>query len=197
MAEPADTRPWLALFAFLQVAQVLWWLLSAWLSFYSKFQYIGHFFIAFANVYLCQRVIGRVLVGLSWKFDQENVLSFEIVPDPFVPTRLNSNSFWIGLCFSTGFWVIVTLSLIIKGDLWAIPVLILVLICGFNLFAFMKAQKMASRQSVEAVRQVLLGKNSEFPDAVEVSNSDTDSGEKKKDEKGKGEEEHKEEEEIV
>ena len=182
-AEPEDTRPWLALFIGLQAIQPIFLLicsLGSWI--YEGSEFMIHFLIGVVNFVLRQGKIGKLLVGLSWRFDPTTVLAFDIVPDPFVPTHLNSNCFWIGTCFTLFFWVIMFLRLAVLRDMSALVALALVAMECFNLWAFLKAQKLASRQSFEAVRQVLLGQNSEFPNAEEIDASDTDTGSEKKDE---------------
>lgn len=179
-AEPADTRPWLALFICLQAIQPVWVLICALATWVPEgFEFTVHFLIGIVNFVLRQGVIGKLLVGLSWRLDPTTILAFDIVPDPFVPTRLNSNCFWIGTCLTLVFWVIMFVRLAISGDFSALVSAVLVAMECFNLWAFLKAQKLASRQSFEAVRQVLLGQNSEFPNAEEIepSESETANGE--------------------
>lgn len=188
-AEPADTRPWLALYICLQLLQPVLMIIcsiGSWVS--EGFEFLLHLLIGVANFVLRQGIIGKLLVGLSWKLDTTNILAFEIVPDPFVPTQINSNCFWIGTVFTFLFWVVMLFKLLAAGDFLALVAGALVVMEGFNMFAFFRAQKLASRQSFEAVRQVLLGKNSAFPNADEIEDSDSDT---------ENVEEKKEEEEIV
>ena len=160
--------------------------IGSWVS--EGFEFLLHLLIGVANFVLRQGIIGKLLVGLSWKLDTTNILAFEIVPDPFVPTQINSNCFWIGTVFTFLFWVVMLFKLLAAGDFLALVAGALVVMEGFNMFAFFRAQKLASRQSFEAVRQVLLGKNSAFPNADEIEDSDSDT---------ENVEEKKEEEEIV
>jgi hypothetical protein len=134
-------------------------------------------------------VFGRALVGLSWAFDPSAPSGFwshHIEPDPFVPTKLNSNCFWIGIGASAIGWVIVVIHSILsvssEGFLLAIVSIVIAGLYVSNFVVFFKIQQISSRESVETVRVVLLGNNSAFPEAGELSSSDSDETPKRKEE---------------
>ncbi|OHT15761.1 hypothetical protein TRFO_42297 [Tritrichomonas foetus] len=168
--------PFLA-FICMQIVQLLIFILSA-SNGMSFFSLMVNLIFSISLFFFCQRYFGRQLVGLSWKFNFSNPTelfwSHEIEPDPFVPTKMNSNVFWVGIAGSTFFWLIASLFLIFshvsKG--WLAPFvgfLIFAINC-VNLMIFFKIQRIATKLSADAVRTVLLGK-SEFPDAEEFSSS--------------------------
>jgi hypothetical protein len=128
--------------------------------------------IAIPNFIGCQRILGRVLVGLSWRFDfSRQGGSFwvhEVEPDPFVPAKLNANCFWIGLGVSglvSGFRVLRAIVLLPAEGL--LSVVICAVICALhalNFAVFFKVRRISSKQKVEAVRVVLLGNGGAFPE---------------------------------
>jgi hypothetical protein len=173
--------PYLAVFILAQLIPLLLFLLSALFDFISSFVLaLVNLVIAIPNFIGCQRILGRNLVGLSWRFDPAGSTgwfwSHEIEPDPFVPTKLNSNCFWIGIGVSAVTWVGITLhyaSSISDHGFFSLAVsLVITILYILNLIIFFKVQQLSSQQSVDAVRIVLLGHNSAFPDADEISDSD-------------------------
>jgi hypothetical protein len=53
--------------------------------------------LVIVDLLLCRRIFGPSLVGLSWSIEFPTAISYQFEPDPFVPTALNSNVFWIAL----------------------------------------------------------------------------------------------------
>jgi hypothetical protein len=173
--EPSTTSQ-LTIFLLLQFAQLFWFLLR---RLCPQFLFsLGHLAIAAGTVRLSQSNLGRVLVGLSWKFDfaftSGRFWSHEIEPDPFLPTKLNSNCFWVGVCGSAVFSAFITLHALISRAEFPTVLLSLLISAIYivNLVVFFKVQQIASKANVEVVRTVLLGQNSTFPDAQEVTDSD-------------------------
>lgn len=173
----------LAAFVGFQVVQFVWFIISTSHSANFFFLFIQ---IAFSiiNFIACQRYFGRQLVGLSWKFELKNPTEFfwvhEIEPDPFVPTKINSNAFWVVMAGSSLFWLFATLfSRVIGGWLCLFVHLIIFVLSSINLVVFFKIERISAKLSANAVRTVLLGK-SEFPDAEEFSSSDDNENTEKK-----------------
>lgn len=183
-AQIQQTTGPLASFALLQLGQLIWFIIT--ISHSSNFFFLLiQIIISAVNFIACQRYFGRQLVGLSWKFDLNKPTEFfwshEIEPDPFVPTKMNSNAFWIGIAGSSLFWLFATMFSFISGGWPAFLVYIIVLaLSSTNLIVFFKIERIAAKLSADAVRTVLLGK-SEFPDAEEFSSSDGNEDAKKND----------------
>ena len=183
---PSQTKATLFSFLAIQIFQVILFFLSISWSLNILFVFI-HILLALANFVLCQRYFGRNLVGLSWKFNfqnlSESLWSYEIEPDPFVPTKLNSNAFWVGIASSSMFWIFATIFLLFsdarRGWHAILTSLIIFAIHSLNLSMFFRVQKIATKLSAEAVRTVLLGK-SEFPNAEEFSSTDSENSESSK-----------------
>jgi hypothetical protein len=179
--EPAPDQPvasQVLLFLILQVFQVLWFVCNGFIP--PGVFSLAHLALAFTNMLLCQSKIGRTLVGLSWGVDLSRssggLWVHRIEPDPFVPTKLNSNCFWIGISGSATLSVVIFFHVVLSGTgpIWRIVSLAAAAAYLLNLVVFFKMQQIASRASVQAVRTVLLGQNSAFPDAEEVSDSSGD-----------------------
>lgn len=165
----------LASFVGFQILQYIWFIILVSSSANFFFLVIQIIISAF-NFIACQKYFGRQLVGISWKFDLNNPTEYfwshEIEPDPFVPTKVNSNVFWIGMAGSSLFWLFATLfSHLSGGWLFTFVCFIIFALSCINLIVFFKIERIAAKLSADQVRTVLLGK-SEFPDAEEFSSSD-------------------------
>lgn len=131
------------------------------------------------NFILCQQYFGRQLVGLSWKINPvgtiHSLYTYEIEPDPFVPTKVNSNTFWIFMTGSPFCWLIAALLILFSSRGWLATIIIIFIFLAstINLAVFFRVQRIATKMSAEAVRTVLLGK-SQFPNAEEFSSSGDD-----------------------
>jgi hypothetical protein len=166
----------LTIFLCLQFAQLVWFLLR---TVFPQFLFsLGHLAIAAGNVRLSQSVLGPAFVGLSWKFDfgftSGTFWSHEIESDPFLPTKFNWNCFWGGVGGSAAFsaFVAVYAAASRAGLVAFLLSLLISAIYTVNLVVFFRVQQIASKANVEVVRTVLLGQNSTFPDAQEVTDSD-------------------------
>lgn len=139
----------------------------------------------------------KYLVGISWFLSTTSakLINYEVEPDPFVPTKLNSNIFWISLAGSTLFWIICSFVIMIK-NFSILPVSILVLLTTFEIIDFIlyfKAQRIAAKQQTSAVKSVLLGDHGKFKDAKENYELDsTDSDEEEEEEEIKSADSDKE-----
>jgi hypothetical protein len=188
-----DTRGALApevalpLFLFLQISHLLWIGVGAAVSIFPNSVMIaGHILLAFVNLVSSSGALGKALVGLSWHINWGNLAvkfwDCYIEPDPFVATKLNSNCFWICVGGSVVLWLFLAVrSLFItkaRGIFWPF---ISAILCAFyctNFAIFLRVQQLANKQSMEAVRTVLLG-HSSFPRAQEVFDSDEEEGDEK------------------
>lgn len=171
---PQQDKVPLISFVGLQLFQFIWFIIS--ISESNFFFLLIQIIISACNFIACQRFLGRQLVGLSWKFDLKNPTEYfwshEIEPDPFVPTKIDSNAFWIGMAGSSLFWLFATLfSFASLSFLFTFVYIIIFALSCINLTIFFKIERISAKISAEAVRTVLLGK-SEFPDAEEFSTSD-------------------------
>ena len=148
---------------------------------------VAVFAMAVVNLVLCKKTFGRALVGITWHFEEEFKLVYDIEPDPFVPKQVNSNCFWVSLVADVLFWVIMTLQHIMNREnnhwLRGLFSMLIMTVHTINFIIFFKAQQVASKQTAEAVRQVLLGQNTAFPDAAEVGDDSDDSEDEEESEK--------------
>jgi hypothetical protein len=150
--------------------------------------------IALTNLFICQSTLGRVLVGLSWAFSNRegSFYTFALEPDPFVPTKLNSNCFWVGLSVSLILsFVISVRSLVLRGRIGFFTICASISATAtylLTLVVFFKIQQRASKGSVDGIKMALLGNNQPFPNAEESS----ESGGSAEPEKGKAVEVEKE-----
>lgn len=177
-ADLADTRGTLSIFVALNSVPLVLYLLGKSVMDMGIILCVA-LVMAFLNFIMCKNSYGRVLVGLSWRVESEFKLAYDIEPDPFVPKKINSNCFWIALVGCVLFWAIMTLQQIVSSEVnhWICGLLsvLITAVYSVNFVIFFKAQQVASKQSAEAVRQVLLGQNTAFPDAAEVLGESDDS----------------------
>ena len=141
---------------------------------------------------------GKKMVGISWYFSFSNedssIYSFDILPEPEMPTGSDVNAFWIALAVPLIFWLIIPFFILANTN-WIMFLLffILFILQVLNFIIFLKGNALAAKQSAEAVRTVLLGNVDEFEELPEQATIESVSKQQPTQETEKEKEDHKEE----
>lgn len=145
----------------------------------SKFLVILCFFVAasFGVIDLLATALyyGAKLVGISWKitFGEENMLSYTILPEPEMPDGETINTFWVLETVSVIFWIIIPFILLASFSFKVFFVFFLVAAAKVaNYIIFLRGNAIASKQSAEAIRNVLLGDEfQELPEQATIEST--------------------------
>jgi hypothetical protein len=162
----SSTKTYLFTFLILQLLPILILFCG---PFGPAFRGFLNLLIEIANVILCQNLLGKTLVGISWRFDFSNGVRFieSSEPEPFLPTKLNSNCFWMGIVTSAVIWTLVDLYYIltirVNGLLPALLYLVLATLADLNCVMFLNIQRRDYRKYNEATRTFLLTGGGFFP----------------------------------
>jgi hypothetical protein len=179
MENPGRSRL-LTFFVTFQIAPFLWLVICPVVSIIPSF--VNSVFVlalVCVNVYLTSGFFGKALIGLSWRIEclnpQNGVFAFDIVPDPFVPGRIDSIVFWGCLIGSTLIWsgIFMTSLFDFFAGKRGLDVIVMctfsMIVNGGNLICFFRIGRIAAKESVKAVKVLLLGDDGEFPKAEEVN----------------------------
>lgn len=129
------------------------------------------------DLWLCRRQYSYALVGLSWNLDMpdpqlsfEDIVSFQIEPDPFVPQTRDSNIFWLLLIGTTAYYLLLTVFSLLKLRVGAFFFLLIISFLNvFNAFLYLKCLSVSKKQSEEKAKSLMINAvHSEFLDAVPV-----------------------------
>lgn len=113
------------------------------------------------DLFICNYILSYPLVGLSWRLhftsNIDEIITYQIEPDPFVAKPLVSNIFWILRIFPTVFWLIAAIFLLFKNKIFqAIFTLMVMGIYIKNFQLYFKCNMISQMQSTEAVRDLLI-----------------------------------------
>ena len=128
-------------------------------------------FIILADFIATRTYFGKRLIGISWKFScckDSNFYVFDILPEPDMPSGSDINVFWIGITVPLIFWLVIPFFLLVNTNWFYFIVFFLLFILQVsNVVIFLKGNALASKQSAEAVRTVLLGNVDVFEELPE------------------------------
>lgn len=176
----------------------LWTFFASFLIPSSSLIYFFTLIFAIIDLWLCRRKYSYSLVGLTWNLEMpdpqlsfEDMVAFQIEPDPFVASTRDSNVFWLLLCGTTAYYVLLTIISLLKLHIIAFFFLIIISFLEItNLFLYLKCLNISKKQSEETVKSVMINTvHSEFLNAVpvieeiDVSNNQKAQGEKIEDKK--------------
>jgi len=111
--------------------------------------------MALLDIWLCQRTFSCALVGLTWSLSPkgDGLIAYTCEPDPFVPSGVDSNVFWISIVVSLIAWVLSALSAL--GQLHIAQFVASAAMAGLqgvNVALFLLCLKVANKMSEETVR---------------------------------------------
>lgn len=164
--------------------------------------YFFAFIFAIVDLWMCRRQFSYSLVGLTWNLDMpdpqlsfEDLVTFQIEPDPFVPSTRDSNVFWLLLCGTTAYYILLTIVSLLRLIIGPFFFLFIISFLEvFNLILYLKCLNVSKKQSEETVKSVMINTvHSEFLNAVPVLeekevNNTPKTQEEKDDEKNKNDE---------
>lgn len=166
------------LFAFLLFKTVPW-VIYALTSLGTIPSIIMLFISVFADLWMCRRSFSYELVGLSWSIDSpsnllQGIVTYHCEPDPYVPSALNSNIFWITLVSNAGLFLLTTIANLMRVRLT--PFFVLVVIDIFeclNVALFFKSLGVSNRQSEQSFKNMMTGggqvyQPQTFPNAADI-----------------------------
>jgi hypothetical protein len=125
------------------------------------------------DLWICRRTLGYSLVGLSWSLNFPTEVLYRFEPDPFVPSAVDSNIFWISLFVHCFVLVVVALINLLRGKFWIFCVL--ATLSGLdlvNIVLYLKCLLLAKKQSEDAFRNVMVYAPQQFPIAEDVNLDD-------------------------
>jgi hypothetical protein len=165
----SSTTPYLVIFLFFQIVPGV---LLACEGLSPGLRAFLNFLITIPNFIGCQSILGRTLVGISWRFDFTGPSRVQVIdrsePEPFLPTRLNSNCFWIGIILSAVVWTVVDLhyffSIRTNGFLAPLFCLVIAALCDLNCVMFLRIHWRNYRNANDATRSFLLSRTGYFPE---------------------------------
>jgi hypothetical protein len=110
----------------------------------------------FVDFFATQNYHGLQLVGLRWSSKIGSDFRYYSKPNPYVPIRSDSNTFWMGLFLCISFWVMILLVALFAAR----PLVILTALVGtalqvLNFVMFVKAHRMAKIAAELAVKRQL------------------------------------------
>jgi hypothetical protein len=161
------SRPRSLIFLFL-VCKVLPWVVYAWPETHTLQGTALFSLLHLVDLLICRGNLGYSLVGLSWSLTLP--ISYRFEPDPFVPSSIDSNVFWITVF---GQWIgLVLLAIIniLQGDFSVFCVFAVLAVADFvNIKFYLNCLLLAKKQSEDAFRNVMVYAPQQFPTAEEVS----------------------------
>jgi hypothetical protein len=122
------------------------------------------------DLVICRGSLGYNVVGLSWGIDCANGITYRFEPDPFVPSTIDSNVFWVTLF---GQWIVlIVLGVvnIMQRDFSVFCAFAALAIADFlNIKFYLNCLLLAKKQSEDAFRNVMVYAPQQFPTAEDVS----------------------------
>lgn len=139
--------------------------------------YFFVFIFAIIDLWLCRRQFSYSLVGLTWNLDMpdpqlsfEDLVTFQIEPDPFVPSTRDSNIFWLLLSGTTAYYILLTIISLLRLRIGPFFFLLVIsFLEAINLLLYLKCLNISKKQSEETVKSLMINTvHSEFLNAVPV-----------------------------
>ena len=133
----------------------------------------------FADLWMCRRSFSYELVGLSWSIDSptnlfQGIVTYHCEPDPYVPSALNSNVFWITLVSNAGLFLLTTIANLMRVRLNQFFLLVVIDIFEcLNVALFFKSLGVSNRQSEQSFKNMMTGGGQSyqpqtFPNAADI-----------------------------
>lgn len=164
-----------------KLAPFIWIFFSSLFISSPGFIYFVSFILIIIDIWLCRRLYSYPLIGLSWSLEIpdlhtsfEDLITFNIEPDPFVPSPTNSNIFWLLICGRVAIFLLISLFTLFKFQIIAFFVLLMTdAVEIFNLYSYLKCLSLSKKQSEDTFRSVMINAvHSDFLDAIPVIEND-------------------------